>query len=113
MRTRVLRACVVAILGHTLHGVAAAGPKDNIVIYAADVPTSNVHGLWSATTDAASPGRVKLSTPYTGWSTPNAPIATPTDYFDVSFNATANTSYTIWIRLQATNNCTCSDSVSV
>src|SRR5207249_4564884 len=68
---------------------------------------------WSATTDSSSPNGTKLATPYTGWSTPNAPLASPTDYFDVSFTATANTPYTIWVRLQATNNCNCSDSVWV
>ena len=41
----------------------------------------------------------------------NAPLATPSQYFDVTFSAPAGTPYTIWLRLQAQNNNKFNDSV--
>jgi hypothetical protein len=70
-----------------------------------------VHGSWSKTSDATSPGGVKLSTTDIAFST--APVASPTHYVDVTFNAAAGTAYTLWLRLQALNNSKWNDSVWV
>ena len=85
----------------------------NVVIYASDVVASAIHGSWSKASDATSPGSVKLVTPDNGASNANNPLASPTDYFDVTFNADANTPYRIWLRLKATANSKFNDAVWV
>ena len=85
----------------------------NVVIYASDVAAAAIHGKWSKASDATSPGSVKLVTPDNGISNANNPLAAPADYFDVTFNADANTPYTIWLRLKATANSKYNDAVWV
>jgi len=86
----------------------------NIVVYASDVATAAIHGtLWSKATDSTSPSSVKLVTQDNGVANPNNPLAAPTDYFEVTFNADANTPYTIWLRLKATANSKFNDAVWV
>jgi len=97
----------------TPSGPPPPSPAGNVVIYASDVTTAAIHGSWSKATDATSPGSVKLVTPDNGVANPNNPLASPTDYFDVAFNADANTPYTIWLRLKATANSKFNDAVWV
>ena len=99
------------IWSFTTASEAPASEPADIVVYASDIPASSIHGMWTTAGDATSPNGIKLITPITGWSTASAPLAAPVDYFDVSIGAEANTPYTIWLRLQATNNSKASDSV--
>lgn len=92
---------------------AGSSSPSNIVIDANDVPSANLKGAWSTASDSTSPGSVKLVTSNTGYAQTNAPLASPVHYFDVSFNATANTPYHIWLRLQALNNDKFNDAVWV
>jgi hypothetical protein len=84
----------------------------NVVIYANDVATASLHG-WSKATDSTSPSSVKLVTPDNGVAYPNNPPSPAANYFDVTFNADANTPYTIWLRLKATANSKYNDAVWV
>ena len=68
-------------------------PHPEIVIYASDIAAAARHGSWTVASDM--------------------PIAAPADYVDVTFQADANTSYAIWLRLQALNNSKFNDSVWV
>src|SRR6185312_7720 len=43
----------------------------------------------------------------------DAPLASPTHYFDVTFNAIAGTPYRLWLRLRALNNSKYNDAVWV
>ena len=63
--------------------------------------------------DASSPNGTKLATTDAGVSNTDAPLASPTQYFDVSFTAQANTPYTIWLRMKALNNSKFNDSLFV
>src|SRR5205085_1847929 len=85
----------------------------NVVIYGSDVPSSALHGSWTVTTDPTSPNALKLATTDAGVTNANNPLASPTDYFDVTFNANAGTPYTIWLRLKALSNSKFNDSVWV
>src|ERR1700682_5297062 len=89
-----------------------AGGSD-IVLYASDIPASAIHGVWTLASDPTSPNGAKLSTPAGGQSNMAAPLASPTDYVDVSFTGNAGTPYTFWTRLEAVNNSKASDSVWV
>jgi hypothetical protein len=83
---------------------AAPPAATNIVIYASDIPSIALHGSWTTATDASSPNGIKLITPDLGLSNTAAPLASPTDYVDVTFNAIAKTTYTLWLRIQALGN---------
>jgi hypothetical protein len=88
-------------------------PAADIVIYASDVPSSALHGMWTAASDSTSPNGSSLATPDTGFVLTNAPAAAPTHYVDVPFTAAANTPYTVWLRLKGLNNSKYNDSVWV
>jgi hypothetical protein len=92
---------------------AAPLPNAEIVIYASDIPSANLHGMWGVGADATSPNGVKLVTPDNGWATTNNPAAAPTDYVDVTFDANAGMPYTLWLRMQALNNSKFNDSLWV
>ena len=83
-----------------------------IVVYASDVPGSSLHG-WSAVADSSAAAGKKASTADAGWSATSAPLAQPTQYVDVTFNAAAGQPYTLWLRMQATANSKYNESVWV
>lgn len=84
------------------------GAQD-VVIYASDsIPT---RGSWSRATDTTSPNNTKMVTPDNGVANTNAPLASPVDYLDIAFDATANIPYTIWLRLKAARNSKFNDSL--
>jgi hypothetical protein len=83
------------------------------VIYASDIPSIALHGSWTTATEASSPNGIKLITPDLGVSNTAAPLASPTDYVDVTFNAIAKTPYTLWLRIHALGNSKWNDSVWV
>lgn len=93
-------------------GASSTTPA-NIVLYAADVPASGRHGSWSLVQDSSAAGGAALASADNGWSSTTAPLAAPTDYVDLSFNAPANVSYRLWVRLKASGNSKWNDSVWV
>ena len=88
------------------------GPT-NIVVYAADIPAAQVHGSWTLVTDTTAAAGSKLSTPDVNFNSNTAPQASPTHYFDVTFNADSGVPYTLWLRSQATANSIKNDSLWV
>jgi len=90
---------------------AAPTPAAEIVIYASDIPAGQLHGSWRAISDATSPNGLKLGTPDAAWSTLNSPLAAPTDYIDVTFDAEAGRPYTLWLRMRAINDNKYNDAV--
>jgi regulation of enolase protein 1 (concanavalin A-like superfamily) len=99
---------VAATSGGGSNGGSEAG---DVVIYASDV--ANAHGSWSAVSDGSAAGGIKLSTTNAGAANTDNPLAAPSDYFDVPFEAQANTPYTIWLRLRAIGNDKFNDSLWV
>jgi hypothetical protein len=85
----------------------------NVVIYASDIPASARRGSWQPASDPLSPDLVKLRTPDNGFQSSSAPLAAPTHYVDVTFNADANKPYRLWLRLRAFANHVNNDSVWV
>ena len=79
-----------------LHLSAAAS---DVVLYASDV--TNIQGNWAkwSGSDAAG-GQYMASVDY-GWGALNAPLSSPNDYFEASFNADASTPFHVWLRLRA------------
>jgi hypothetical protein len=98
----------------TFDHVTVSGPStQNVVIYAGDIATSALHGNWARASDPSSPNGSKLTSNDIGSSNPDAPLASPADYVDVSFTADAGVPYTVWLRLQATANSKYNDSLWV
>ena len=89
----------------------AAPPPQDVVIYAADVATTV--GSWSRVSDGGAAGGVKLTTPDLGQPTIVAPSASPSDYFEATFNAPAGVPYRLWLRLRATGDTKWNESVWV
>jgi hypothetical protein len=91
----------------------ASGSTPEIVVYASDVTAANRHGAWSLVADSTAAAGQKLSDPDAGAATIDPPLAAPTDYFDVPFQADGNTRYRVWLRLRAIANSKFNDSVFV
>lgn len=72
-----------------------------IVIYAADVPTGNLRGSWQRVDEPSAAAAVALNSTDAAAPAVEPPLAAPTHYFDVTFNALANTRYRIWVRVRA------------
>ena len=85
----------------------------DIVIYASDLAQTALHGSWQKASSSSSPNGVKLTTRNDGAPRADSPLASPTDYVDVNFDAPAGTPYTVWLRLAASNNDRANDSVWV
>jgi glycosyl hydrolase family 115 len=77
------------------------------------VSASAIHGAWTRVADASAAAGSALATPNNGVAITSAPLASPGDYVDVTFDAPAGTEYTLWLRLNAAANDKFNDSVWV
>jgi hypothetical protein len=98
-----------------LRRTAAAAPPagesctaGEVVLYAA---TATQKSSWNAIADTTAAGGMRLFNPDAGAPKLSAPEATPTRYFDLQFDADANTDYRLWIRGKALNDYWGNDSV--
>jgi hypothetical protein len=91
----------------------AAAPPPNIVIYASDIPATSLFGIWTFANDPTSPNQVRLESPNIGFASSDKPIANPTHYIDVTFDAEAGVPYRLWFRIQGLNNDKFNESVWV
>lgn len=85
----------------------------NIVLWTADIPTTSIRGSWFRSADPSAAGQIALTFPDFGGPKLTTPLANPTHYFDVSFNAQAGVPYRLWMRAKAVGNSTNNDSVWV
>jgi glycosyl hydrolase family 115 len=81
------------------------------VLWAANVPAANMHGDWQRISDAAAAGSAALRNPDLGRAKVAPALASPVNYFDVSFSAASGTAYHLWIRLRAQSDSAANDSV--
>src|SRR6185369_3452738 len=68
-------------------------------------------GNWSKQFNSSAAGQTVLRNPDLGASKVVAPLATPADYFDVSFSVVAGVPYRVWLRGRADNDYWGNDSV--
>ena len=71
-------------------------PGTEVVLYAAEA-TVKV-GNWQVISDATAAGGARLHNNDFGAAKRSTALANPTDYFEMTFNAQANTPYHLWIR---------------
>ena len=90
--------------------LARAAAAD-VVLYASDA--TNIHGNWSRGADPSAAGNQVMTSVDRGWSSPDSPLAAPSDFFDVTFAANAGVPYHVWLRLRAAGDSKYNDSVFV
>jgi endonuclease/exonuclease/phosphatase family metal-dependent hydrolase len=105
-----LFAAFIAITHGPLHPTLHASGAD-LVLYAADATV--VRGNWAVATTPGAAADRSMTSADLGWSSANAPLASPTNYFEITFDAPAATTYRIWLRLRATGNSKWNDAVWV
>ncbi len=113
---RFLSAAPVAVILAVIATVAAgtAAPADNldIVVRAADISQAALHGAWTLVGDPLSEGGMKLAVwrdarPDDGRDGPDPldahsrPLGSPSDYFDIAFNARAGVPYRVWVHMKS------------
>jgi len=82
-----------------------------IVLWTANVPSTDVHGDWQRVSDVTAAGGAALRNPDRGRAKVAPALASPTSYFDVTFTASSATAYHVWVRLKADNDSLHNDSV--
>jgi hypothetical protein len=85
-------------------------PGEEAVLYASTAP---VAVGWTVTADATAAGGYRLQNPNAGAAKVVAPLASPAQYFEMTFNALAGRPYRLWIRGKAISNSYSNDSVFV
>jgi regulation of enolase protein 1 (concanavalin A-like superfamily) len=84
-----------------------------VVIWTASIPTGDLHGDWLRVSDATAAGGAALHNPNRSRSKVTPALASPTNYFEVRFDAAAGGPYWLWVRMRAENNAYANDSVHV
>ena len=93
--------------------VPAPPATGTTVLWTTDIPSSSVFGNWTPLADATAAGGGALANP-NAWQAKIAPaLASPANYFETSFTATAGVAYHIWLRMRAQSNSLSNDSVYV
>jgi Putative Ig domain len=90
---------------------ALTAPVQEIVLYAAKATT--VVGSWSKVADASAAGGYRMWNPNANMAKLTTPLAAPASYFELTFQADANTPYHLWVRGEAEGNTYDNDSFYV
>ncbi|MGE3508400.1 MAG: carbohydrate-binding protein [Vicinamibacterales bacterium] len=83
----------------------------DIVLHTSDVVS--IHGNWSRVASSSGAGGEKMYSDDRGWSWTTSALASPHDYFELTFSAPAQTAYRVWIRLRGTGDSKWNESVWV
>ena len=82
-----------------------------MVLWAAEAPVRV--GAWSVVADATAAGGKRIWNPDAGAPKVLTPLTSPTNYFEMTFNASAGVDYRLWIRGRAQNDFWGNDSVFI
>ena len=92
-------------------GITIGVTRSDIVLYTADAPV--IRGTWSVVDDATAAGGRRVSNPDAGAAKLSAALASPANYFELTFSAEAGVGYHLWMRGKASKNLWANDSVYV
>src|SRR3954468_20392384 len=98
----------VSILAMCSWPPSVSAASGDIVLYPTDVTT--IQGAWTRVSSTTGAGGQLMNSVDAGWSTMK-PLATPQNYFEASFDASANTPYHVCLRLRAADDSLVNDSV--
>lgn len=96
----------------TVANMALATPR-RIVLHTADTPPAQMFGAWRREVDASAASGARLRHPDAGVPKRANALATPVDYFELTFTAEANVPYHLWMRARAEPNSWANESVFV
>jgi len=105
-----LKTVVLGILGSLLFVDSLAAQTD-IVLHAIDA--SRTSGAWRREADSSAADGTRLRHPNAGAAKLAAPLASPVNFFEMTFQTEAGTAYRLWIRGRADSNSWANDSVFV
>jgi phosphatidylserine/phosphatidylglycerophosphate/cardiolipin synthase-like enzyme len=91
-------------------GAPPAPGAGDVVLWTAKAPT--IKGVWTLTADTTAAAGWRLGSSDVGFKV-SSPLANPTDYFEMSFNASAGVPYRLWLRGKAVSNSWANDSAFV
>jgi len=100
-------ACLVSLL---LSAILVHASTD-IVLYAAKAPVRA--GTWAVVSDPTAAGGFAIANPNLGAPKLLTPLATPVNYFEMTFPAYSGQAYHLWLRGKAAGNSYDNDSVYV
>ncbi len=100
-----------AVVTVTVNNTVPPGPQE-IVLYAADA-TIPANSRWRREADPTAAGGFLMHQPNQGVPKLSAPLANPTDYFELTFTAQANVPYHLWARIKAEDNTWPNESVFI
>lgn len=102
--------CAALLTALTLLTARSVSAQD-IVLHSGDI--ASVSGNWAPVDSYSGADARKMQSLDYGWSSTDAPLAAPSEYFEATFNARAWTGYRVWLRLKASENSKWNDSVWV
>jgi len=85
---------------------------DTIVLWAANVSSSRIHGDWAVGADTGA-GNKSIWNPERGRAKVAPALVSPANYFEMTFNAQGGRAYHLWVRMRAQQNSLSNDSVHV
>ena len=101
-------ACIAGII---TCGILAHASSSDVVLYASKAPVKS--GTWAVVADSSAAGGYTIGNPNLGAAKITTPLASPKNYFQLTFPAYSGTAYHLWIRARSLNNATSNDSVYV
>lgn len=106
--TFLLAVCVAVCV--VVPAISAHAANTNVVLYASKAPVRA--GSWTVVSDSTAAGGSAISTPSSTTKVATA-LASPANYFEMTFPANGGQAYHLWIRGKAANNSYTHDSVFV
>jgi HKD family nuclease len=85
----------------------------DIVLWTSNVPSTSIRGDWVRIADASAAGGTALHNPNRSRAKIAPALASPANYFEMTFNAKRGVAYRLWIRMRAQYNSYANDSVHV
>src|SRR5262245_28656775 len=112
-KTMAMKTASSTVRRFTTAGTVTQPPAgDTIVLWAANVSGTQIHGDWAVGADTGA-GNKSIWNPERGRAKIAPALATPTNYFEMTFNAQGGQGYHLWLRMRAQQNSLSNDSVHV
>jgi hypothetical protein len=111
LTTSLTRSFTTATSGGTPPPPPPPTGASEIVLYASNVGT--LSGAWSKVSDSTAAAGTTLRNVDAGAAALSAPLASPTNFVEATFNAVAGVRYRLWLRMRAKDNSKWNDSVFV
>ncbi len=86
-------------------------PEPDVVLWTANAPAQGIDGNWQRLTDNSAAGGTALWIPDAGHAKITPALAGPSNFFEMTFNASGGVPYHLWVRMRAQSNSWSNDSI--